>query len=278
MVPPGKTSGLTTNESVENASRTPPTSTTAESPIPASAADPNAGRNRCSMSSADIAPPPPWPITMFGESRSGAGHTHSSMSMVARASAASQALRHLEPPIQVVRRARALGRNHRRAKRIARRAQGAERRALVRLDQALQHLTGAAHRGLLGVDVGDGEPVLGVVVAVGVRQPPAAARDHADAAPRPVGHLEDVQQHRLGGRVALGLDCPRIGVLQLVAARFQLQHRAPDSFEDVERLEPGHDDRECRTCRTAAGTPRCPSPCRRARRPGTPAPGMSAIP
>jgi len=57
--PPGKNIGFTTKESVENAKRTPATDTMAESPIPASAAVPNAGRNRCSMSSADIAPPPP---------------------------------------------------------------------------------------------------------------------------------------------------------------------------------------------------------------------------
>ena len=73
--PPGKNIGLTTYESVEKASRTPPTSTTAESPSSASAAAPNAGRNRCSTSSADMAPPPPWPITIVGESRSGAGQT-----------------------------------------------------------------------------------------------------------------------------------------------------------------------------------------------------------
>ena len=59
MLPPGKTSGFTTNESVEKARRTPSARTTAESPSSASAAAPKAGRKRCSISSPDMAPPPP---------------------------------------------------------------------------------------------------------------------------------------------------------------------------------------------------------------------------
>ena len=61
--PPGKNIGLTTKESVEKASRAPSTRpgtlSTAESPRSACAAPPNAGRNSCSISSPDIAPPPP---------------------------------------------------------------------------------------------------------------------------------------------------------------------------------------------------------------------------
>ena len=78
MLPPGKNSGRTTNESVENASRPPSTSSTAESPSWPSVASANAGRNTWSTSSADIAPPPPWPITIVGLSRSGSGQVQPS--------------------------------------------------------------------------------------------------------------------------------------------------------------------------------------------------------
>ena len=80
MLPPGKNSGRTTKESVEKASRAPPRSTTAESPSPASVSPPKAGTKTCSTSSADIAPPPPWPITIVGLSRSGTGHVQPSKS------------------------------------------------------------------------------------------------------------------------------------------------------------------------------------------------------
>ena len=57
--------------------------------------------------------------------------------------------RRAQPPVEVVRRAGALAGDHRGAERVARRAQRAERRALVRLDQPLQHLAAAADRRLL---------------------------------------------------------------------------------------------------------------------------------
>src|SRR3954468_9686773 len=116
---------------------------------------PNAGRNRCSTSSADIAPPPPWPIWIVGESSSGSGQLHAAMSTGAasgRLSTSATAVHQLQPPVLVIRRAGALGADHRGAERVARGALAAERGALVRLDQPLQHLPGAADGGLLGVD------------------------------------------------------------------------------------------------------------------------------
>ena len=59
-----------------------------------------------------------------------------------------------QPAVEVVRRAGALAGHHGGAERVARRALLAERRALVRLDQPLQHLAAAADGRLLGVDAG----------------------------------------------------------------------------------------------------------------------------
>ena len=64
MLPPGKNSGRTTNESVENASRCSPTGEhggVAElgQGILRAVVSAKAGRNTCSTSSADMAPPPP---------------------------------------------------------------------------------------------------------------------------------------------------------------------------------------------------------------------------
>lgn len=73
MLPPGKKSGRTTNESVEKASRAPPRVSSAESRSAARGSEPKAGAKTFSTSSADITPPPPCPITTLGWSRSGSG-------------------------------------------------------------------------------------------------------------------------------------------------------------------------------------------------------------
>src|SRR6185437_13116898 len=214
--PPGKNGGLTTKESVENASRRPSSSTTAESPSSRPAASPYAGRNKCSMSSADMAPPPPWPITTNGVSRRGTGQVHESKSNVVTS-------HHFESAVRVVGGARTFGRHHRGAERVARRALLAERRALVRLDQALQHLAGAAQWRLVGADVADREAVFGVELGVPVGEFPAAPRDHPDAAPGPVGHLEDVAQHRHRRLVAFGPYGAGVRVVQFVPAGLELR-------------------------------------------------------
>ncbi len=138
----------------------------------------------------------------------------------------------------------ALARDHRGAERAARRALFPKRRALVGLDQPLQHLAAVAERRLCGADIGHREARLGVEVAVRVAQPPAALRDRPDAAPAAVGHLEHVREHLLGWGVALRAHSPRVGVLQLGAALLELRHRAADALQHVEWLEAGDDDRD----------------------------------
>ncbi len=59
MFEPGKNFGVTTNESVENASRVPFTSTTAASPSRASSAPPNTGTNTSRIRLAESLPPLP---------------------------------------------------------------------------------------------------------------------------------------------------------------------------------------------------------------------------
>src|SRR5664279_2029465 len=250
MVPPGKNIGFTTKESVENASRPAGAVSTAESPSSPSAASPNAGRKRCSMSSPDIAPPPPCPITMVGESRSGTGQVQPlksigfGVAVITWVSSGMDGHRgELQTPVEVVGGARALGGHHGGAQRVPRRAFPAEGGAFVRLDQALQHLTGAAQGRFDGPDSSDIETVLRVELRVLLRQPPAAAGDHPDAPPRAVGAGEHVGQHRLGRGVAVGTDRTGVGVLDLVLAGFQLPHGQPDALQDVQRLESGHHDR-----------------------------------
>jgi hypothetical protein len=85
--------------------------------------------------------------------------------------------------------------------------------------------------------------VFGVELAVAFGQPPAAVRDHPDAAPGAVGDLEDVGEHRLGGGVALRANSPGVGVLDGVLAAFELSDRTADALEDVERFEAGDHDR-----------------------------------
>lgn len=112
----------------------------------------------------------------------------------------------------------------------------------MRLDQPLEYVAGAAQRRFGGTDARDVEPALGVELRVLPGQSPSAVRDHADPAPGPVGDLEDVAQHLHGGEVALVTHGAGVGVLHFVAALFELQDRAADAFEDVERFEPRDDD------------------------------------
>src|SRR6185436_9763721 len=109
------------------------------------------------MSSADICPPPPWPIKILGLSRSGSGHVQPSKSrpalrLVGPILISSDTRRLLglrgphdgirkgETSVEVVRSTGSLARNHRRAQRIAWRPFLTKGGTLVRLDQALQHL------------------------------------------------------------------------------------------------------------------------------------------
>ena len=195
-MPPGKTSGLTTNESVENASRAPPTSTHRR----VAHAGVGGGAERRQEQVLD----------QLARHRAAAAVPHHDGRRVAQrrradprrpcrwSPAASGVIRHLrqlEPPVQVVRRAGALGRDHRRAQ--------AGCAACTRLPNAA-HSCGLIRpcstspdrqtADSVGVDVGDREPVLGVEVAVALassRQPLLGII--ADAAPGPVGHLEDVR-------------------------------------------------------------------------------------
>ena len=60
------------------------------------------------------------------------------------------------------------------------------------------------------------------------------------------------------------------------AALLELLHAHEDALQDVQRLEAGDHDRHPVLRRRAARTRRSPSPCRRGRRPGSPAPGCPA--
>src|SRR5664279_4575233 len=96
--------------------------------------------NRWSTSSADSTPPPPCPITIFGELRSGIGQAQPSKSSSTNGARLPDRRGAVEPSIQVVGRAGTLGADHGRSQRSARCALLAERAALVRLDQALHCL------------------------------------------------------------------------------------------------------------------------------------------
>ena len=54
--------------------------------------------------------------------------------------------------------------------------------------------------------------------------------------------VEDLADHGLGHGVPRRGDRARVGVLELGAALLELPDGAPDALEDVQRLEPGHDD------------------------------------
>src|ERR1035437_1241807 len=91
---------------------------------------------------------------------------------------------------------------------MTRRALLAEGGALGRLDGSAQHISRAAERRFLSKNAADVEPLLAVESTVRLTETPAALRNHADAAPRPVGDLKNFRQQLLRGAVAIKGDSP----------------------------------------------------------------------
>src|SRR5271166_6160444 len=98
--------------------------------------------------------------------------------------------RHQMPSIVVVSGASSFGRYHGGPQGVLRCAFLAERRAIVRLFQARQHLPADADRRLRRVDRSQLENLLGVVIAKLVLQAIATPRDNADSTPGAVANLE----------------------------------------------------------------------------------------
>src|SRR4051794_7771597 len=233
--PPGKRSGLTTNESVVSA--TP--STMAAS---ASSSIPKAGASRPSISVCVALPPAPWAIVIRSSLKR--GRFARAVSMIPRIRSSRDGALTREPSVVVIRGARPLRRDHAGTDRVLGRARGAEDLALPRLDDALEDLAALARLGVGHAHARDREAALGVEFGVGVRQPQRALRDEAEAAPLEVRaereHLGHRPQRR---RVALVRDDALVLVLHLAAPLAELAQDHVDRLQQVERLEARDHDR-----------------------------------
>src|SRR5499427_1680445 len=89
MSPPGKKSGVTTYESVVNATRAPSTRRTAWSSCLSRYGLAKAGRKHRAIRSADILPPLPWPSSTRSASVNGTGHARARPARRASAESAS---------------------------------------------------------------------------------------------------------------------------------------------------------------------------------------------
>ena len=129
--------------------------------------------------------------------------------------------------VAVVRRARALGRDHRRAQRLLRRAARAERRALVRLLQPLQDQAADALRRLLGARCRRRRTALGVEAP---RTPARSPRPLCGISPMP-RHLRSARPRTpprpaaCAGRLPSRAHRARVLVLDLRAALLELLAR-----------------------------------------------------
>ena len=206
MLPPGKNSGRTTYVSVENASRAPPGRTTARRRRAGRRPRRRlkAGRKRCSISSADSRPPPPWPMhdARGGRAAAPGRHPRGRGQSVIAAPLSVTRRQALEPPER--------GSRPRRRPRwtpSSRRAgcagcTRAERRALVRLDAApaAPRRCGTPATPALVMSPTSKRCSASKSRHIGRRSRQPDCRDHADAAPGPVGHVEDVGEHALRRR------------------------------------------------------------------------------
>ena len=73
-------------------------------------------------------------------------------------------------------------------------------------------------------------------------QPQTALRDFSDTAPLAMHHSKNLRHQLLRRNVSFPPHRPRVLVLHLVAAFFQLRHAHVNSLQQVKRLKPGHDD------------------------------------
>src|SRR5665213_4636989 len=94
----------------------------------------------------------------------------------------------------------------------------AESRALRRFDSSAQHFSRAAQRRLLCMNARDVETLFGVELAVGFTQATTALRNHSNAAPCAIGHLEHFAQQLLRCAIALECDHAAVGILHFVPA------------------------------------------------------------
>ena len=147
------------------------------------------------------------------------------------------------PAEVVVRGARALRRHHAGADRRLRRACRAEHLALPRLEDALEHLAALACLGVRHANAGHGEHLLRVEVGVLVLQLEGALADEPEAAPLEMrAQLEHAREHLERLRIAVIVDDALVLVLDLAASLVDLLDDHVHALEDVERLEPDHDD------------------------------------
>src|SRR5271166_759822 len=233
IVPPGKISGRTTNESVVKARREPLSVNTAPSCRCSSMGLPNAGMKIFSMSWWVSRPPPPCASTMRSSATRGTGQLrlNSVMTVIV-----------LPPAVVIIGRARALRRNHRRAQRIFRRALHRKLRTLVRLFEALQNQAADALGRLVSHFSREREAAVGIMFLKTPAQLKAAGRNLYEAAPLPVHHLKHFNNAFLRRTVPFPPLGPRVLVLHFVAAFFQLAHRHENAIENVEWLEASHHD------------------------------------
>src|SRR5512141_3020157 len=143
----------------------------------------------------------------------------------------------------VIRRTRSLGRHHQCAKWMLRCAFRAECRASWRLEFSRQHFACVTFLRLVDVYVPKSKLCLRVERSEFRAEPKAAHRDLTDAAPFTIGQLEHVLDAKARGRRSFASHRPHVLVFDAISARLELLYSHQHSFEDVERLESRHDDR-----------------------------------
>ena len=92
------------------------------------------------------------------------------------------------------------------------------------------------------MNAGDFEAILGVKLAIIGVQPPTALGNHPDAAPCAIRHFKNFTQQLLRWLVALKSNYALVCVFDFVLPCFELDNRAPDSIEQIERLKTGNND------------------------------------
>src|SRR5579864_4381801 len=230
MLPPGKISGRTTNESVVKARRDPFTESTAPSWRCSSASFEKAGIKIFSMSWCVSLPPPPCASTMRSSATRGTGQLRLNEVVV------------LTSAIVIVSSTRAFGRYHGRAQRIFRRALHGKCRTLVRFLDALQNQPtdafGRFSRRLPSRRI----TAVGIVLLETSAQLESARGYFAQASPLARHDFEDLRDAILRWTIPFPPHRARVLVLDFVSAFFQLCHGHVDAFENVERLESSDHD------------------------------------
>src|SRR5664279_2134685 len=148
-----------------------------------------------------------------------------------------------QPPVTIIGGARSLGRNHRRAERMIRRATITVCSAVMRLLRSLHHQPANALRIFLGGISGHTKASLGVELGKLRSQGKSALWDLANTSPLAIYHSKHPSHQFLGRAIPLLSHRSGVLIFNFITPLFELQNAHVNALQQVQRFDDRHYNR-----------------------------------